>query len=78
MDNKSIPGFTEEQVRAVLQSQAGRQLMAMLQQNGGAALKQAAAAARSGAYDQAWSQLQPVLDNPKAAALLAEIQKANG
>lgn len=71
MDN----AFSPEQLRRVLGSAEGRQLLALLASGGGERLRQAADAAKQGDHAQAMSLLQPILSTEQAQALL---RKLNG
>ena len=64
--------FSPEQLRRVLGSAEGRQLLAS---GGGERLRQAADAAKQGDHARAMELLQPVLNTKQAQALL---RKLNG
>ena len=68
-------GFSPEQLRSVLASKEGKQLMQLLNRDGGAALRQAAAAARNGDYEQAKRIMEPLMQTPEAARLVDEINR---
>lgn len=61
------------QLAQLAQSRAGRQLIALLQQSGGDALKTAVAAAAAGDYGQAQTILTSLLENPEAKKLLEQL-----
>ena len=65
--------FSEAQLRRVLSSPAGKQLLQLLAANGGAALRQAAAAAAQGDHARAFALLRPVLETDEAQALLRQL-----
>ncbi len=70
--------FSPEQLRRVLGSAEGRQLLALLAllaSGGGERLRQAADAAKQGDHARAMELLQPVLNTKQAQALL---RKLNG
>ena len=67
--------FSPEQLRRVLGSSEGRQLLALLSSGCGERLRQAAAAAKQGDPARAMELLQPVLNTEQAQALL---RKLNG
>ena len=67
--------FSPEQLRRVLGSSEGRQLLALLSSGCGERLRQAADAAKQGAHARAMELLQPVLNTEQAQALL---RKLNG
>lgn len=62
-----------EDVRRILGSAEGRQLLAMLQKSG--SMQEAAAAVQQGRVSEAQAMLRPLMEDPEAAALL---QKLNG
>ena len=66
--------FSPEQLRRVLGSAEGRQLLALLA-SGGERLRQAADAAKQGDHARAMELLRPVLNTEQAQALL---RKLNG
>ena len=67
--------FSPEQLRRVLGSSEGRQLLALLSSGCGEGLRQAADAAKQGDHARAMELLQPVLNTEQAQALL---RKLNG
>ena len=67
--------FSPEQLRRVLGSSEGRQLLALLSSGCGESLRQAADAAKQGDHARAMELLQPVLNTEQAQALL---RKLNG
>lgn len=67
--------FSAEQLRRVLGSSEGRQLLALLSSGCGERLRQAADAAKQGDHARAMELLQPVLNTEQAQALL---RKLNG
>ena len=67
--------FSPEQLRRVLESAEGRQLLALLSSGGGERLRQAADAAKRGDHARAMELLRPVLSTEQAQALL---RKLNG
>lgn len=67
--------FSADQLRRVLGSAEGRQLLALLAADGGGQLRQAAEAVKAGDHTRAQAILQPVLQTEQAQALL---QKLNG
>ncbi len=77
MDNKAnpLPQFSAEQIRSVLGSKEGQKLLALLNRDGGTALKQAAGAVKSGDYDAARRILEPVMQTPEAGKLVDEINR---
>lgn len=77
-DSGKNKGFTQADIKAVLESQAGRQLLQLLQKDGGKALRQAAQAVQNGDYTKAKTVLEPVMTRPEAAKLVEEINKGRG
>ena len=67
--------FSADQLRRVLGSAEGKQLLALLASGGGERLRQAADAAKQGDHARAMELLQPVLNTKQAQALL---RKLNG
>ena len=67
--------FSPEQLRRVLGSSEGQQLLALLSSGGDERLRQAADAAKQGDHARAMELLQPVLNTEQAQALL---RKLNG
>ena len=67
--------FSPEQLRRVLGSSEGLQLLALLSSGCGERLRQAADAAKQGDHARAMELLQPVLNTEQAQALL---RKLNG
>lgn len=70
----SLP-FTQADLARALASPEGRQLLALLRRDGGDALQQAAQAVKTGNYEAAKTVLEPMLQNPEAAALLGKLTK---
>lgn len=67
--------FSADQLRRVLDSAEGKQLLALLAADGGGRLRQAAEAVKASDHTRAQAILQPVLQTEQAQALL---QKLNG
>lgn len=79
MEQIQLPkGFGEKELRDVLQSAAGRQLLELLNRKDGAVLRQAAADAKSGQYQKAIEALAPLLEGTDASKLVKEINKNHG
>lgn len=66
------PDFS--QLMKLAQSDAGRQLMQLLRQNGGKALDNALSQAAAGDYSQARAILSGLLANPDAHEILKELE----
>ena len=82
MDNKTaskegLP-FSEQQIRSVLGSPEGQKLLQLLNQDGGAALRQAAQAMRAGDYAAAQHVLSPLMQSPQAQQLIAKLNEKRG
>ena len=67
--------FTPEQIRSVLGTKEGQQLLSLLNRDGGAALRQAARAGKSGDYAAAQKILEPVMQTPEASRLVDAINR---
>lgn len=81
MDHNSSnkpPQFTPAQVQAVLGSQEGQRLLALLNKDGGALLRKAAEAVKSGDYTAAQTLLTPVMQTPEATQLVQQINEKQG
>lgn len=73
-NNSGALPFSAEDVRRVLASEEGRQLLALLRSGGGDDLKRAMDAARTGDAEKAKQILAPMLRDPKAARLLESLR----
>lgn len=69
------PTFTPGQLQSVLGTQEGKKLLQLLNRDGGAALRQAAAAVKSGDYETAKRIMQPLVQTPEASELLEKIDQ---
>ena len=67
-----------DKLNSVVNTESGRQLIAMLASAGGDAIKNAAAAAASGDQDQARVLLSTLLSSPDGAQLAAKIIEVVG
>lgn len=65
--------FSADQLRRVLDSAEGKQLLALLAADGGGRLRQAAKAVKAGDHARAQAILQPVLQTEQAQALLQKL-----
>lgn len=65
--------FSADQLRCVLGSAEGKQLLALLAADGGGRLRQAAEAVKAGDHTRAQAILQPVLQTKQAQALLQKL-----
>ena len=68
-------GFSMAEAGKLLSSAEGQQLLALLRQDGGNTLAQAAEAMRAGNTEGAKAILQPLLSTPEAAALLDQLNR---
>lgn len=67
-----------DKLNSVVNTESGRQLIAMLASDGGDAIKNAAAAAANGDQDQARVLLSTLLSSPEGAQLAAKIIEVVG
>ena len=67
--------FSADQLRRVLGSAEGKQLLALLAADGGGRLRQAAEAVKAGDHARAQAILQPVLQTEQAQALLQKLSR---
>lgn len=67
--------FTPDQVRRVLQTDAGRKLLAYLMRDGGSALRAASEAMRSGDEAAAQAAVAPMLQSEYVQNLLRQINE---
>ena len=65
--------FSMNELMKLAKSPAGQQLMAILKQQDGDKLEQAAAQAKSGDYAQASQTLSAMLSSPEAKRLMKEL-----
>ena len=65
--------FSADQLRRVLDSAEGKQLLALMAADGGGRLRQAAEAVKAGDHARAQAILQPVLQTEQAQALLQKL-----
>ena len=67
--------FTKQQLAAVLSSEEGKQLYALLSRDGGRTLSQAAQALKNGDAALARSLVSPMMQSDEAQALIAKINE---
>lgn len=72
--NAANNSFSEADLRRVLASAEGQRLLALLRRDGGAALRQAMQAVKSGDFDGAKTTLEPMLQSPEAQQLLENLK----
>lgn len=70
---KNAFSFSEAEVRAVLGSQEGRQLIELLNRDGGAALRRAAESVKGGDMAAAKAAIAPLLQTQQARELMQSI-----
>ena len=79
MDQLQFPkGIGEKELRKLLQSDAGKQLIELLNKKDGTVLRQAAAAAKAGQYEKAFEALAPLMEGTDASMLARELGKNYG
>lgn len=66
--------YSKEQLMAMAQSDAGKKLLELLQQNNSAQLQEAMNQAAAGNYDRVKDTLSSVLHNEQAQKLLKEMR----
>ncbi|MGN1306557.1 MAG: hypothetical protein ACI4V3_02700 [Faecousia sp.] len=74
-ESQKFPQFSAEQVKQVLGSPEGKQLIALLGRDGGKGMQQAAEEYRKGNLEGAQEALKPLIQTAEAEALL---KKLNG
>ncbi|MDR0889173.1 MAG: hypothetical protein LBM28_00825 [Oscillospiraceae bacterium] len=74
-DSAKNAGPSEAQIRQILSSSEGKQLIELLSKGGAGALQQAAEAYKKGDASTAEQILTPLVQSPEAAALLKKINK---
>ena len=71
-------GIGEKELRELLQSEAGKQLIELLNRKDGAVLRQVAADAKNGRYEKAFEALAPLVEGTDASKLIRELKKQHG
>ena len=74
-DNTGGFAFTKQQIAAVLSTGEGKELLALLSKDGGAALKACAQALSSGDTQRVQELIAPLLQSQKAQELLTKINE---
>ena len=72
-DSSNPPQFSAEQAKKILGSEEGKQLIALLNRDGGQQLRQAAEAFRRGDMAQVQALMQPLTQDREAAELMKKI-----
>ena len=76
MDSKSpLPSFSEADIEKVLGSAEGQALLRLLNRDGGAVLRQAADAVKTGNLQKAQELVRPIMESGDAAVLIEKINK---
>ena len=70
--------LSSKEVRSLLQSDAGRQLIKILNEKDGSVLKQVAEAAKNGEYQKAYEALAPLLKGTDASSLAKKMKDIYG
>lgn len=70
--------ITPKEVQSLLQSDAGKQLIKILNEKDGAVLRNAAEAAKSGQYEKAYEALAPLLKGTDASMLAKKLGELYG
>lgn len=70
--------FSGDQVRQLLGSAEGKQLLALLNRDGGTALRKAASALKNGDEAQARQAVAPLMQTAEADALIRKLQEKRG
>ena len=74
-ENQNPLSIDPQQVKKLLSSSAGKQLLQLLTQDGGAALQQAAACLKTGNLSGAQSAVAPIMEQAQAQALLRQLEQ---
>ncbi len=75
---KNKPMISKQELEALVQSKQAQELLALLQNGGGDALRQAASAAANGDYGKVKELLEPKLQSEEASCLLKQLEKPHG
>ncbi len=76
-ENKKSP-FTAKNMETVFRAPEAKELLHILNKDGGAGISRATEALRSGDYGKAVSFLKPLLDSPDSEMLLKELNRKLG
>lgn len=69
------PPFREDEIHRVLDSDAGKKLLAYLNRDGGTALRQAVDALKNGKQADAYALMQPLMQTEEAKSLIDQINQ---
>lgn len=75
---KNSPSVPKEELEKIIQSKQAQDLLALLQRDGGAILRQASQAATAGDYEKVQQLLAPKLQSPEAEKLLKALEQKDG
>lgn len=75
---KNSPVGSKEVLAKLAQSKQAQELLTLLQQDGGAAFRQAVQAASAGDYEKVQQLLSPRLQSPEAANILKQLEQQDG
>lgn len=75
---KNSPSMSKEALENIVQSRQAQELLALLQKNGGAVLRQASQAASAGDYEKVQQLLAPKLQSKEAEDILKQLERQNG
>ena len=70
---KNFQNFSVQEAMKLAETDAGKQLIALLQQQNGAQIQSAMAQANAGNMDAARQALSSILENPQARAMLEQL-----
>ena len=70
---KNFQNFSVQEAMKLAKTDAGKQLIALLQQQNGKEIQNAMAQANAGDFSQAKQALNAILQNPEARALLQQL-----
>jgi len=73
--NENFQNFSVQEAMKLAKSDAGKQLLALLQQQNSQQIQDAMAQAGTGNYNQAKETLSGILENPQARALLNQLRR---
>lgn len=74
MGNNQLP-FNEKDIKRVLGSPEGQQILALLNRDGGQTLRSAADALKSGNAEEAKRIISPIMESKEAAALISRLNR---
>lgn len=75
---KNSPSMSKEALENIVQSRQAQELLALLQKDGGAVLRQASQAASAGDYEKVQQLLAPKLQSKEAEDILKQLERQNG